>query len=809
MPNLPPRIQYTARDFNTNLAALQDMVKSRAPEKWNSFFSGDLGSVLLEAIAYDASMLSYILDAQTQECFLDTLKHRESLLHFTRLTGYILRRATASSIQVYARSTVAPPLSGQALVIQAGSQVRSKDGQLWEVGKQYEILPGNFTPVVVESEYPHIKGRNLTAVNTETFVDALVMIESGSSSAVLCGPDGLRFTSDINFGPLISQGAILKLGNEMESYTPGNPVPVVFTTPPNFVRDEFAIIEVGKFSYDINGNSVLFLDRPWDGPSGKFIGKWRIENRNITLVQGETRRYDVTLREGDERKAFQVRPVYYPVLAGGSESFVPSGFLGQATETESGIKVTVSGQPWMQTINLLFEAPDALKYEVQFDDLDRMTITFGDGLFGALIPEEASVVVEYRTGGGSSGNLAQNAIDTTVIVQDPSQSSTPNTVFISNPYTVGRGGQARESLLEAKRNIPQFVRTNDRAVTVDDYAYLASNFVDTRVGRVKLAKGVLHTNTVPREQNVVWVYTWVEGENGQLNPPTYDLKTQLLIYLNERKMITDEVVIVDGITTVVPIHLRFRFSKQVDPGLAHAKVQNAVNSVFAATRPGDTLYLSQMYEAIEAVEEVDFANLYTPTDNLVARNEFELFTNTLQLPQRTILSLPAVKGSLSVVVANPALFVAKGRVGLFQVNKVPTAAIVESVVGNLVTLRSELLDNYDEDTCAVINSDFLIQGWSFERPVNIFVRFRTGDGVEEAAGRAVYRVLRDYFQQTLRPEQPLQMAIIETLLMRISDIGELAINFNAVDSPVEQIVPSNNELITLGLVSINHRTISQ
>src|SRR5690606_38305773 len=132
---------------------------------------GDLGEVLLEAIAYDASLLSYILDAQTMECFLDTLRHRESLVHFTRLTGYVLRRATAASCQVYARAASPPATSDLHYKIEAGTQVRSKDGQSWEVAKDYYIMPDNFTPVVEESKFGAVKGRNLDENAQETFVD--------------------------------------------------------------------------------------------------------------------------------------------------------------------------------------------------------------------------------------------------------------------------------------------------------------------------------------------------------------------------------------------------------------------------------------------------------------------------------------------------------------------------------------------------------------------------------------------------------------------------------------------------------------
>lgn len=127
----PFAIDLTGRDWDKNLEALKAAVRQRAPDAWNSFSTGDLGTALLELMAYDASMLSYLIDSQANECFLDTLKQRESLVHFARLTGYRLRRATASTLPVYCRTRTAPTASDISFIVPKGTQVRSKDNQRW------------------------------------------------------------------------------------------------------------------------------------------------------------------------------------------------------------------------------------------------------------------------------------------------------------------------------------------------------------------------------------------------------------------------------------------------------------------------------------------------------------------------------------------------------------------------------------------------------------------------------------------------------------------------------------------------------
>jgi hypothetical protein len=800
---MPPLINYTARDWDTNVRALQDHIRSVAPDSWNSFFAGDLGQVLLELIAYDATMLSYVQDFQVQEGWLDTLNFRESLMHWVRYSGYNLRRATAVTMQAYARSASPPTDADVQYNIQKGTKIKSKDGQTWEIAEDVAILPGNFSPVSIESEWGQITGRTVDSNGVESVVVALVKIAVGSSTATLCNLDGSAFASntpEATFGPSVNQGSILKLLNQYDNSTQ------VYTTPPDWTRDEFAIVDIGKADTDLYDRTILHLDRPWDGDTD-FIGQWRIENRNVKIVQGETHIDTFTVPSDANRKSYTVSPAYYPVIAGGAEAFIPAGSTQFPSDANIGISVQVNGVTWNYTSSLLFAQSDDTVFEAQFDEFDRATITFGDGVFGAMVPEGATITVQYRVGGGKSGNIPQNSIDTTVIAFAGSQPSNPVTVFISNPYTVGRGGQDRESIEDAKRNIPRFIRSNDRGVGEDDYDSLASNFVDPSAGRIKFAKAVLNSNAVPREQNVVWIYAWVQGSNGQLAPPTMDLKTRLFEYMNRRKMIGDEIVIVDGPTTTVPVQLRYRFSKQSDASDVTSKVQVAINNVFAALLPGQPLQTAKITAAVSSLPEIEFVSVHFPNSGSVdPSNAFELFVNSLQVPSRCVLSQMSSKGDASVVVSNPDIFSVGSIISIFESGRTPTTAIVSSVTSNIVTMRTALLDNYST-SADVINSDYLPYGWAYEKPVNIYVRYTTGAGAQAAVAQAVKRAIYDYFTQTLRPEQPLVRNVLNDIVRRVPDINDVVVDIGSLDSPIEQVLPSTNEIVTLGVLSVNNAIV--
>jgi predicted phage baseplate assembly protein len=86
--------------------------------------------------------------------------------------------------------------------------------------------------------------------------------------------------------------------------------------------------------------------------------------------------------------------------------------------------------------------------------------------YGAVPPKGAVLrVPRYRTGGGRSGNVARGAISVL-------RSSVPYVASVENREAAG-GGVDGETVAEAKVRAPNQLRLQERAVTVEDYEYLA------------------------------------------------------------------------------------------------------------------------------------------------------------------------------------------------------------------------------------------------------------------------------------------------------------------------------------------------
>lgn len=783
MPSFLP-ISLTARDFESNRQALIDAIRAYAPTKWNSFQASEPGTILIEAIAADFDLLSFLLDLRGQESFITTLQYWESLLHHAELTGYTVRRASASSLEVKVEAT--SPVVSQVR-IKRGTKIRSIDGIPFEVYRDTLIHPGYSTPLTVLLEYGSIVGTALDDDGILVNVEALVKLTRDSSKVVLVDRSGNPFASEVSFGQSVAAGHILKLGNQWLENS------VAFGSAPDRTRGEFAIVSID------DAGSSIWLDRAWDLPD--WSGKWSIDNRNVTLVQGET----ITEKRevGTDVKSLSLVCSYFPVISGDPRPpFLPSGFFRSlfSQPGDSGIVVLVNGIRWEEVGQLITATQDSLSFEVRFDELDRAVIKFGDGTHGALLPQNSIITLQYRIGGGSIGNVQQGRIDTSV---PTAEGVVGGTIFLSNPYTIGTGGTDRESLAEAKKNLIQFVRTNDRGVNQEDYSALASTFVDYDAGRIRLAKAVRHSNAVPRENNIVWIYSWAQGPNGQLVAPSAPLKRRLLDFINARKMIGDEIVVVDGVSTPTLIHLRYKHDPKLSSDDAQLLVANAVNSVFVDQKPGDDLKLSKLYDSVSDIDGILEAYLSHPFEDIPASAEFELFQNTVVAARRTNLSSAAFSGSPTIVVDNPSLFAAGGVIAIVELNRRHTTAFIESVSGSVVRLRGATTNDNYTTSAIVLNSDYWALGWAYELPIDLYIEYTSSIGSVSILTQSIRKKVTDYFNYILSPGEVLYKTSVATVAGSVSNLSGCNVFFNAIGSSLDIISPSPAEKVVLRSITIN------
>jgi hypothetical protein len=97
-------IDYMARDYDSLLHSMRQMIPQKLPE-WKDYRSGaDYGNVMLQLFAHMGDIIGYYQDRIANESFLGTAQERRSIIHHLRLIGY--RLATAAPAAAMLELTV-------------------------------------------------------------------------------------------------------------------------------------------------------------------------------------------------------------------------------------------------------------------------------------------------------------------------------------------------------------------------------------------------------------------------------------------------------------------------------------------------------------------------------------------------------------------------------------------------------------------------------------------------------------------------------------------------------------------------------
>ena len=127
--------------------------------------------------------------------------------------------------------------------------------------------------------------------------------------------------------------------------------------------------------------------------------------------------------------------------------------------------VESSSIQWRVKRDLVSDSQDQNDCVVEVETDGTAFLRFGDGYYGNRPVSGSHFRVVYRVGNGIRGNVGAETLGH--IITD-----NPHIAGVANPLPA-QGGAEPESLEEARRNAPVAFRTQDRAVTMDDYADMA------------------------------------------------------------------------------------------------------------------------------------------------------------------------------------------------------------------------------------------------------------------------------------------------------------------------------------------------
>jgi hypothetical protein len=190
---------------------------------------------------------------------------------------------------------------------------------------------------------------------------------------------------------------------------------------------------------------------------GEFIGK-RLANRAATVndVDGET----LGVSNGLPNQMFT---------------------LSETTVVDNTVRIFVQNgdvyNEWLRVDHIIDAGPTDPVFSMAIDANNVHTISFGDGVSGAIPTTYAIIKADYVVGGGIIGNIPAGTLDT--LQYSPgltdAQSATLNQQITVTNTAIATGGTDPESSESIRNNAPFSLTALNRAVTLGDHATLALN----------------------------------------------------------------------------------------------------------------------------------------------------------------------------------------------------------------------------------------------------------------------------------------------------------------------------------------------
>jgi predicted phage baseplate assembly protein len=255
---------------------------------------------------------------------------------------------------------------------------------------------------------------------------------------------------------------------------------------------------------------------------------------------------------------------------------------------------TVGTQLWSPRLDLLESSEADLNFVVEVESDGTATVRFGDDTIGRAPEAGTQFLGAYRVGNGAAGNVGADTL--TLFSGDPRIAN------CRNPLPAV-GGTDPETDEQIRRRAPQAFLTQQRAVTMDDYAHVAelNPQVDQAVASLRWTGS--------------WYTVFVAADPRGTNRLTSQLQSDIKKTVR-RYHLAGQDLEVDG-AQYVPLQIELEVC--VEPGYFRSDVQRSLLQLLNAGTSasgakglfhpdnftfGTTVYLSPIYAAARSVAGV-------------------------------------------------------------------------------------------------------------------------------------------------------------------------------------------------------------
>jgi hypothetical protein len=534
---------YTARDFDSIKLELVKYAKRYYPDTYKDFSEASFGSLVLDSVAYVGDMLSFYLDYQVNELFLDSATEPDNIKKLGAHLGY-KGSLTATSTStgranfyalIPANSIGLGPDNNYFPVVHAGSSCTSNSGASFYVAEDVRFDHPN-NPVVVA------KVNEDTGIPTHYAVQATATVVSGKVKTSKITVGAYKKFKKIKISSLNVSEVISVVDAAGREY-----YEVDYLSQDTIYRDVS-----NRGSDSDNAPSIL---RPF-AAARRFV------------VEAETAGTYLQFGHGSESELSQAS-VSMPINSAldfhgknysSARSFDPSKLM-------STDKLGVSPSSTTLTI----------KYRVNSSQNSNVPV-------GGL-----KNFVSKKTSFKNSKSLSVGKMR-----------DVENSIEVSNSLPI-IGQVTTSGNTEMKRRMQDSYASQNRAVTRQDLEYMAYG-MPVKYGAVKRCN--IKKSPCSMGRNLDF-YVLSEGTDGKLMTATDTLKNNLKTWLSERKMISDTIDILDA--KIINYGIEFSIivdSSKNKYEVLNSAMETLKTTFSQPLYIGEPLYITDIYSTLNKVSGV-------------------------------------------------------------------------------------------------------------------------------------------------------------------------------------------------------------
>ena len=494
-------IQYINKDFTELRASLINYARTYFPTTYNDFSPSSPGIMFMEMASYVGDILSFYLDNQIQETYLQYARQTNNLYELAYMFGYKPNVTQVATVDVDFYQQI--PASGSV-----GAQSPDFSYALY--------VPENTTLVS-------------SALGSVPFI-----IEDPIDFSVSSSGDPTEITVYQTTGNTINFYLLKKTRKAISSNI--NSTTFTFTVPEQFTTVEISSPNiVGILDIiDSDGNTWYEVDYLAQDTVFDSIKNTNVNDPNLSQYEGDT--------------------PYLLQLKGVQRRFT-SRFLNTTT-----LQLQFGAGTSADTDEEILPNPDNVGLGLPFEK-DKLTTAFSPSNFVftktyGIAPSNTTLTVRYLTGGGVGANVPANTINqvTSGNIQFLNTNLAANTadyifgtLAVNNPAAADGGGDG-DSAEELRQNSSANFATQLRNVTQDDYLVRALS-LPAKYGVI--SKAYIEPTKAQSVQSgaaasVLDLYVLSFNNESKLTTASLALKQNLSTYLSQYRMVNDSISIKDA-----------------------------------------------------------------------------------------------------------------------------------------------------------------------------------------------------------------------------------------------------------------------